>query len=78
MKFKNPSNGYIEESNYIFLWTLLFGTFYFMYKGIWSHVFISFILGVLTLGMSWILYPFITPAIVEKYYLQKGWLEIYD
>jgi hypothetical protein len=78
MKFKNPSNGYIEESDYIFLWTLLFGIFYFAYKGIWSHVFIGLLLGILTAGFSWLIYPFFSSAILEKHYLKNGWIEIYN
>ena len=59
MQFENPSNGYRESvSGLTWLWALLFGVFYFAYKGIWRHVFIGLIIGVLTAGFAWLIYPF--------------------
>ena len=75
MIFKNPSNDYIEESSLAWLWTLLFGCFYFAVKGVWSHVLISFCLGLFTCGLSWIVYPFFASGIIRKSYLKKGWIE---
>ena len=69
MVFKNPINGYMEASNTMWLWCLLFGVFYFAYKGIWIHVFIGFLAGLITGGLSWFVYvtltktPFITPEV---------------
>lgn len=37
MRFRNTHNGYEEGASVPFLWTLLFGALYFIYKGIWRH-----------------------------------------
>ena len=76
MKFKNPANGYIEDSSAPWLWTLLFGGLYFAYKGVWRHLFISFILAILTGLVSWLFYPFFASEIIRKSYLRKGWIEV--
>ena len=76
MHFKNPTNGYVESSSVPFLWCLLFGCLYFAVKGIWSHVFISFVLALCTAGISWLIYPFFARSIVYKAYARKGWQEI--
>src|SRR5262244_3176948 len=52
MKFRNPSNGYVEESSCPWLWCLLFGAFYFMAKGIWFHAILGIALALMTLGMA--------------------------
>lgn len=75
--YRNPQNGYTESvSNWAFLWTLLFGSLYFAVKGAWAHVFVSAILAILTVGISWLIYPFFATAIVQSSYLKKGWVEV--
>ena len=76
MKFKNPSNDHIEKISSPGLWTFLFGSFYFAFKGVWSHALISFILALVTVGISWLIYPFFASSIMRKHYLNKGWSEI--
>lgn len=77
MKFKNPSNGYIEEvSSMSWLWVLLFGTIYFAVKGVWTHALVSFVFAVITAGVSWLIYPFFTSGIMRKHYLKKGRIEV--
>lgn len=77
MKFKNPSNDYVEEiSDSAWFWVLLFGPFYFAVKGIWVHVFVGALLGLVTSGISWLIYPFFAEIILRKYYLSRGWIEL--
>ena len=77
MKFKNPSNGYIEEiSSCAWLWVLLFGCFYFVVKGVWRHALVGFFCALLTYGISWFVYPFFASSIIRKHYLRKGWIEL--
>mgnify|MGYP005871475001 CR=1 FL=1 len=76
MIFKNPVNGYVEESNLCWLWCLLFGFTYFAYKGAWGHSLISLILALCTAGISNFIYPFFATSVVRKHYLQKGWREV--
>ena len=61
MKFRNPSNGYTEKvSMFVWLWVLLFGGFYFIVKGVWTHAIAGFLLAFPTCGISWLIYPFST------------------
>ena len=78
MKFQNKNNGYIEEASLTFLWVLLFGVFYFLYKKIWNHALISLGLGIITAGISWLIYPFFGKEIVRKSFLRNGWVEVSD
>ena len=75
-QFKNPSNGHVISSGTPFLWTLLFGAFYFAFKGIWKHFFLSVVAALLTLGLAWFVYPFFAAGIVRSHFLEKGWVEV--
>ena len=73
--YKNPANGYVEQiSPMSWLWCLIFGALYFAYKGIWTHVVVSLVLAPMTLGLSWLVYPFFARSIIENSYLRKGWI----
>jgi len=74
--FKNPDNGYVESSSVPFLWNFLFGSFYYAYKGVWSHFFISWAVAICTLGLSWFVYPFFAKGIIIKRYNQRGWEQL--
>ena len=78
MKFKNPSNGYIEVSSspLSWLWCLLFGFIYFLVRGNVLHAVISFVLVFCTLGISQLIYPFFVYGINKSYYLKKGWIKV--
>ena len=76
MKFKNPTNGYIEEVGSPGLWVFLFGFFYFAIKGVWTHAIAGLLLAGVTLGLSWLIYPFFASGIMRKHYLSRGWLEV--
>ena len=78
MKFKNPSNGYVEEvSSLVWLWVFLFPGFYFGFKGVWSHFFLGLILALFTYGISIFIYPFFAVSIMQNNYLRRGWIQIY-
>lgn len=86
--FENPSNGYRERVSFLdFIWALIFGIFFFSFKGIWNHVFIQIILvGLVSLVnpimgfifglLLWLAYAILAPFIVSKNYLRKGWKEV--
>lgn len=85
--FENPSNGHREDVSGISgLWALLFGLFYFMYRGLWAHVAIQFVLiivsamaapiGVLFMIVVWIGYAIAAPSIIANKYRSSGWREI--
>lgn len=75
MRFRNPSNDYVELVSAPGLWCLLFGCFYLAYKGAWGPAVIAAGLAIITLGISWLLFPFFAAGLVRKAYLQKGWIE---
>jgi len=75
---RNPANGYEEEiSSLTWLWVFLFGTLYFIYKGIWTHAILSLIAAMFTLGFSWLIYPFFGRKIVILSYAKKGWEPVF-
>ena len=74
--FKNPTNGHTESVGPAWLWALLFGAFYFAYKGMWTHAIIGLILAIPTFGVSWVLYAVAAPSLLRKRYLHNGWLPI--
>ena len=78
MKFQNPLNNNITETKYPWLWTLLFGCFYFLKHGavLWSLI--AFFLAVITWGLSWFVFPFFGSKIIRGSYLKRGWKEISD
>ena len=77
MQFKNPTNDYVESiSGFAWFWTLIFGFFYFAFKGVWRHAIIGFILGLCTAGVSWLIYPFFAKKIVANHYRRMGWIEV--
>lgn len=76
MKFKNQSNGYIEEISAAWFWVLLFGAIYFAVKGVWNHAAASLILAILTFGVSWLIYPFFASSVMRTHYLRRGWVEV--
>ena len=75
MKFRNPTNNYIEEANSPVLCTLLFGCFYFAVKGVWTHAVAALFLAIVTYGLSWLIYPWFASQIMRSHYLRKGWIE---
>lgn len=89
LKFKNPANGYIEEKSAPWLWTLLFGGFYFVISGLWAALIIWIVISIaLFYAMGWaaivlmvivqIVFAAFGPTLVEHAYLRKGWVEIGD
>lgn len=77
-RFQNPANGYVEHSNspVSWLWVLLFGPFYFIARGIWTHAIISLVAAIVTVGLSWLVYPFAVYAITNNHYRRQGWVQL--
>ena len=76
--FRNPANGYTQSvtKSSAFWGCLLFGIFYFAYKGVWRHAAIGLLAALLTAGISWIVYPFFAYNCVRTSYLERGWIEV--
>ena len=75
MTFRNQLTNRTEAAPSPWLWTLLFGCFYFAAKGIWTHAVISGFLAVMTGGLSWLVYPIFANEIVRNHYFRHGWIE---
>jgi hypothetical protein len=85
--FRNPTTGHVEEvSDLTWLWSLLFGLFFFMYKGLWRHVLIQFGLVCLFYGMfgapgtmfvfvTFVVYAAMARGIVEAALRRDGYVE---
>jgi hypothetical protein len=74
LTFHNPANGHVEECRHAFWWTLLFGPFYLGHKGAWGWLVMGVLLGVGTVGVSWLILPLFAETILRKQYLRKGWI----
>lgn len=74
-KMIRQDNGHAERVAYLApLWTFLFGPFYFAYKGVWRHAVLGFCLGFVTLGVSWLVYPFFARGIIKRQYGRDGFM----
>ena len=73
----NPINNYSVHVGIIgpFIGCLLFGSFYFLYKGSLKHFCLSAFLAIITFGFSWLLYPLFAPSIVRNMYREKGYID---
>lgn len=87
MQFRNPTNGYIENKSMPWLWTLLFGGFYFIATGLWAPLLIWLLLAaafgfaigqaaiVLVIVMN-VIFAVLAPGLIRSAFLRKGWVEI--
>jgi hypothetical protein len=57
----------------VFLWSLIFGPFYFAYLGIWDSALVSGLLAVISGGISILIYPFFAERIIVETYKKQGW-----
>jgi len=71
VRFRNPANGYVETVRLAFLWSLLFGVFYYAFKGLWFAA----ILSILFLP-SWLVLPFLARRMLTNHYLRMGWQQV--
>jgi energy-coupling factor transporter transmembrane protein EcfT len=84
--YVNPANGHRADAYGACLFTLLFGTFYFLVKGIWRHVLIQLFLIVFmftilpprsivvaVVGMM-LFYASIAKKIVVSHYMRRGYV----
>ena len=89
MKFRNPENGHIERRFEPWLWALIFGGFYFLVGGHWTHfvVWIALTIGAWAVHPGFglmvsiilaIVYSALANSIVRSSYLRDGWVEVPD
>ena len=61
------------ELSRVFIWSLIFGPFYFAYLGIWDSAIVSGILAVISGGISILIYPFFAERIIVETLKKQGW-----
>jgi hypothetical protein len=74
MTFAHPVNGHVQRVGPAWLWALLFGAFYYAYKGMWRHAALLIVLVIPTLGLAWLWYAVKAPALLREHYLERGWI----
>lgn len=74
--FRNPLTRESLDISKAWLWCLLFGVFYFLYRRAWTHAAISAVGALFTAGLSWIIYPFFARAVMRSQLTAKGWTAV--
>ena len=69
----SPAGTQEKDLKNCFWWSLILGPFYFAYMGLWFTAFISFILAVISGGISVLIYPFFTEKIIVANFKRQGW-----
>ena len=89
MKFRNPTNGYIQEHLAPSFWALVFGGLYFLVLGLWAPFLIWLLIAIffyasmgapatLVMFIVGVGFAVIAPGVVRNSYLRKGWEEGHD
>lgn len=89
MKFRNPTNGYTEEKQAPWLFTLLFGGLYFIGSGLWAPLLIWGIITILLYASMGapatvfvfamdVIFAMLANGLVRASYLRKGWEQVID
>lgn len=84
--YVNPTTGHQEEVSDAATWiyAFLFGTFYFMFKGVWRHVLVQLVLivllyalfgapGTMFVFVMWVVYAFCAKTIIENHLARQGY-----
>ncbi len=71
--FLQPETGRLERIDHAWLWTLLFGCFYFATKGARGQAWASFFATLCTAGLAWFVYPFFAARLLRRHYVRTGW-----
>lgn len=72
---KNPHNGKLREAPLGFSWTTLFFVFFpAMFRSHWSGVVIMLLVGIVTGGISWFVFPFFYNRWYLKSLIKDGFL----
>ncbi|MEA4856187.1 MAG: hypothetical protein AAGU21_18000 [Solidesulfovibrio sp.] len=71
--FLQPETGRLERIDHAWLWTLLFGCFYFATKGARGQAWVSFFATLFTAGLAWLVYPFFAARLLRRHYVRAGW-----
>jgi|GEM_PF-6247260 len=71
--FENPANGYKQEVDSVtsWLWTSIFGPFFFLFRGSTLHFFLWWLFAFTAIGPF--IYPFFAASILRRMYYERGY-----
>ncbi len=73
--FKHEKTGLIKESPVGFSWTtFFFGFFVPIFRGAWLLAIICILVSVVTVGIAWLVFPFIINKLYIKHLLESGYI----
>lgn len=73
INFKHPQSGAMKSAPVGFSWTtLFFGFFPALLRGHWVGALILFLIGAITAGISYLVFPFIYNKMYIKYLIGEG------
>ncbi len=75
MRFRNPLDGHVVEIYNPFLWTFLFGPFYWAKHEAWMPVIIGFLIVIFSAGFAWLILPIFAQMAIRYGYRERGWEE---
>lgn len=71
----HPVNGYAERIHTGFSWPCFFlGFLWFAIKGMWGWAIVAVVVAFMTLGFSWLVFPFVANGMCTKHLLRKGYV----
>ena len=77
LSFKNPHNGKLREAPIGFSWTtLFFGFFPALLRGHWIGLFVMLLIGVITGGLAWLVFPFLYNKFYVKHLIKEGYFVV--
>ena len=74
LAFRNPETNEVENIQLSWLYILLFGPLYFLYKRIWLHAFLCGVLSIFFLPFSTMVYAYFSKTVLRKYYNDNDWI----
>ena len=75
LAFRDPNSETIEPLGEPFWYSMLCGPLYFLARGIWLPGLLHLVAVPLTLGLAWLVVPFMAHGIVRGHFRRKGWVE---
>jgi hypothetical protein len=79
IQLKHKDSGLLKEPKIGFSWTtLFFGLFVPLFRGDIKWAVISFVFSIVTLGLFWLIFPFIYNKIYIKSLLKEGFIPAND
>jgi hypothetical protein len=76
LQFINPANGFVIKIEAPFIMCFLLGPLYIGLKGAWGPAVGYFLLSCVTVGVFWMILPFMAEGIFRNHYMGLGWKEV--